>query len=127
MGPTIQERLTAIEGKVGLNKDGVLTGNGLINALAQNKEDIEDLTGKIENIRIMQTQLDMRFDILENNIKDLQESVSAIEHNLKDNVTMKTFSLWKNVIIGVAGVCGAFVTIGYFLSKLLSLFYEKGQ
>lgn len=124
---TQQERLAVLEHKVGINKDGTLTGNGIVKATENNEEKIEELSDKLENIRIMQAELNMRFDMLESDLKDLSKSISFIEDNLKDNITLKTITKWKNVVIGIAGVVTAFGTIGYFLYKLLYLIYEKGK
>lgn len=111
-------RINTLEHKVGINKEGLLTGNGLINELSTIKKDADLLHDKLNCIKTMQIELNMRFDVLENDIKELTNSMTSIKKDMEDNINLRTIGKLKNIIIGFAGLLAALGVIGSFLVRI---------
>lgn len=111
-------RINTLEHKIGITANGMLTGNGLIGDIKNLKEEVELLHDKLNKISTMQTELSLRFDILENDIKELTSLVSTIKNEMKDNINFRTIGKAKNIFIGVAGMILALGTIGAAIVKI---------
>lgn len=110
-------RINTLEHKVGINKDGLLTGNGLIN-------DIKILNNKLDKISAMQSELSLRLDVLGKDIKNLFSMTEKMKTELKDNINFRTLSKAKNIFIGLAGLLTALGIIGTVIVKIYSVFKE---
>ena len=112
----LEEQLFIIQNKVGLNKNGIPNGNGLIGK-------VRDIELYIEKNKFSSIELDIRIKNIEKSILDIQDSIKCIRDNLKDNITFRSFGVLKNVIIGFSAVTIALGSIGAFLFRILSYFY----
>lgn len=121
---THTERLAVIEHRIGINKDGALTGNGLTGEFKNVKMDIDLLHDKINRISVMQTELSMRFDILENELKELTKSIDGIKDDMRDNINCRTIKKSGKTVIGVASFLTALAIVGAVIVKIFNLFRE---
>ena len=113
----IEEQLFIVQSKVGLNKNGTPNGNGLISR-------VKDIEIYIEKNKVASMEIDIRLKSIEKSILDIQESIKCIRDSLKDNITFRSFGVFKNVIIGFSAFTIALGSIGAFLFKILSYFYS---
>lgn len=111
-------RINNLEHKVGITENGMLTGNGLIGEVKDIESGVELLHEKLNKISAMQTELSLRFDVLENDIKELSKSLEIVKNEMKDNISFRTILKAKNIFIGAAAVLLALSTIGSFVATI---------
>lgn len=121
------KRIQSLENRVGVNDQNIHNGNGLIQDYKDIETVIERFNLEASDRFIMLKELGLKMDSISNDIADLYREMSNIENQLKDNITVKTFAGWRNIIVGAAAVLVAFATIGTFLYKFLSLIFKQGE
>ncbi|WP_288550243.1 hypothetical protein [uncultured Brachyspira sp.] len=123
----INERLSNIEYRVGIRKDGTPNSNGILKTIEKINDEIENIYSTLNKKEIEKIQLNVRLDNIEKDIKQMQESLKSIDNNLKDTINVKSFITFKNVLLGIVAVLGGFSAIGVFLYNFLKLIYESGS
>lgn len=127
MQDDIAERISNLEYRLGVHKNGTRNGNGVLHSIDLVNKEIANISSYIDEHKIEKIEFNNRLENIEKDIKRMQESLKYIESSLKDNINMQSFIKLKNVILGIAAVLGAFGAIGTFLYNFLKIIYERGN
>lgn len=102
----IIERMKQVETKIGITKDGMNSGNGIISEISLIKEDIENMYTKIDELILLTREVSVKID-------SIDQDVRKIKIEMKDKINFGTIGTVKNVIIGISSLLTAFGVIGY--------------
>lgn len=121
----VEKQLLRILTKLGLTEYGEPDGNGLINEvknvgykLIEYDKKLNDTINKMHNIEESLDEINKDFNNINNKIE-------LIHKKLEGNISINTIVNAKNIIVGVATVLTGLATIGYFLSKIITMFLQK--
>ncbi len=109
-----------IEHKIGLTKEGVRTGNGLITELENIEGKMDKMNEKIDAIKDTQKKIDAEYATLDKSVQELSGLITDIKNELKDNISFRSFSKMKNTILAIAAIIVAITTIINFIKPFLA-------
>lgn len=116
----INERLYKLEHQVGITKDGVKTGNGLLNRVEKVEAEMNKMHDKIDTISDEQKHISAECNNLAKSVRELSGLINDVKNELKDNISFRSVSKLKNMLIGIAAVIVAITTIIGFLKNILN-------
>lgn len=127
MQDDIAERISNLEYRLGVHKNGTRNGNGVLHSIDLVNKEIANISSYIDDQKIEKIELNNRLVNIEKDMKQVQESLKAIENGLKDTINTKSFINFKNILLGIVAVLGGVSALGAFLYSFLKMIYERGN
>lgn len=113
-----EELLIITAQKLGINKSGNRTGNGLLT-------EVEQIQDYIDADKMHHKETDIRLNMIEKDIKEIKDDIKIIKNELKDNINMRSFANAKSLFSGIAQVITSFGVISGALYFILKFFMER--
>lgn len=121
----VEKQLLRILTKLGLTEYGEPDGNGLINEVKNIQYKLTEYDKKLNDTINKMHNIEESLDEINKEFNNINNKIELIHKKLEGNISVNTIVNAKNIIVGVAAVLTGLATIGYFLSKVITMFLQK--